>query len=73
MDPEQDFQAPPPGYQLFDASVSREWTLPNNRTLHLRAAAQNIFDTRYRDYLDRQRYFADALGRNMELRVSYEW
>ncbi len=73
LDPEQDFQVPPPGYQLFDVSVSRVWTLPQNRTLHLRAAARNVLNTTYRDYLDRQRYFAAAPGRSIDLRVSYEW
>lgn len=73
LEPEQDFLDTPPAYQLFDLSVSRELTLPRNRSLNLRVAAQNILDTRYRDYLDRQRYFADAPGRNVELRVSYSW
>jgi len=67
------FLKPPPGYALFDLSLSREVRLPSNRSLHLRAAAQNILNTRYRDYLDRQRYFADATGRNLEFRISYEW
>ena len=70
---DQDFLRPPPGYALFDLSLSREIALPNNRSLHLRAAAQNILNTRYRDYLDRQRYFTDATGRNVEVRLSYEW
>ena len=73
LDPEQDFAAPPPGYGLVDVHLGRSWTLPRNRTLHLRTAAQNLLNTRYRDYLDRQRYFADAVGRNLELRVSMEW
>jgi iron complex outermembrane receptor protein len=73
LEENQDFLAPPPGYALFDLSVSRELALPSNRILHLRAAAQNIFNTRYRDYLDRQRYFTDAMGRNIEVRISYEW
>lgn len=71
--PEQDFVETPPAYALLDLSVGREWTLPDNKTLHLRAAAQNALNTRYRDYLDRQRYFADAVGRNLEVRISYAW
>lgn len=71
--PEQDFLPPPPSYSLLDVSVEREFALPNKHALHLRAAAQNLFDTAYRDYLDRQRYFADATGRNVELRISYAW
>ncbi|WP_187270996.1 TonB-dependent receptor [Neolewinella aurantiaca] len=73
LDEDQDFLAPPDGYSLLDLSVSREITLPGNRTLNLRAAAQNVFNTRYRDYLDRQRYFTDATGRNLTLRITYDW
>jgi len=73
LDAEQDFADTPEGYALLDLSVSREISLPQNRALHLRAAAQNVLNTRYRDYLDRQRYFADATGRNLTLRISYEW
>ena len=73
LDPEQDFLATPPAYTLLDLSLEREISLPSNRSLHLRAAAQNLLNTPYRDYLDRQRYFADAPGRNVELRITYEW
>jgi iron complex outermembrane receptor protein len=73
LEGDQDFLPPPPAYALVDVSLSRDWTLPSNNILHLRAAAQNLLNTRYRDYLDRQRYFADATGRNIELRISYEW
>ncbi|MFT4686818.1 MAG: iron complex outermembrane receptor protein [Neolewinella sp.] len=73
LDADQDFLVPPPGYALFDLSISREIGLPSDRSLYLRAAAQNIFNTRYRDYLDRQRYFADATGRNLSVRISYKW
>jgi iron complex outermembrane receptor protein len=73
LEEDQDFLTPPPAYSLLDLNFSREVSLPSNRTLHLRAAAQNVLDVRYRDYLDRQRYFADAVGRNVEVRVSFEW
>ena len=33
----------------------------------LRLGIENLTNTRYRNYLDRQRYFADALGRNFIL------
>lgn len=73
LDPEQDFLAPPPAYALAEAAVGYRLALPRNRTLHLRAAAQNLLNTRYRDYLDRQRYFADAPGRSINVLLSYEW
>ncbi|MBC6995561.1 TonB-dependent receptor [Neolewinella lacunae] len=73
LDPEQDFLPPPPAYALLDLALRRDLALPSNRTLHLRLSAQNLLNTAYRDYLDRQRYFADAPGRNVELQVSYAW
>ncbi|WP_173021335.1 TonB-dependent receptor [Lewinella sp. W8] len=82
LDAEQDFLPPPPGYALLEAGLEKEWGLPvknpsapgrTERTLHLRLGAQNLLNSTYRDYLDRQRYFADAPGRNVELRLSYEW
>ena len=71
--PEQDFLAPPDGYWLTDLSVEYQHELPHHRTLLLRAAAHNLLDVAYRDYLDRQRYYADAPGRNLSLRVVLEW
>lgn len=69
----QDFLVPPAGYALFDFSLGRVWTLPSNRSLRLRAAAQNLLNTSYRDYLDRQRYFADAAGRNIQMSATVNW
>jgi hypothetical protein len=33
----------------------------------IRVGIENMMNTTYRDYLNRQRYFADALGRNITL------
>ena len=70
--PEQDFLPAPPGYGLFDLQVSRtfDW---GTRQLIVMAEAENALNTSYRDYLDRQRYFADAPGRSLNIRLSYAW
>jgi iron complex outermembrane receptor protein len=78
LDPEQDFLPPPPAYGLVDLAVEKVWRVGRNdsppvRQLHLRAAATNVLDTPYRDYLDRQRYFADAVGRSLDIRIAYSW
>ena len=73
LEPEQDFLAPPTGYALWGLSVHYDWPLRNERSLSLRLAGTNMLNTRYRDYLDRQRYFADAPGANVEFGVAYEW
>jgi len=70
--PEQDFLPPPPAYVLFDLGVSRDFKL-GKRSLSLSLEAENLFDTVYRDYLDRQRYYADAPGRSINFRLAYSW
>jgi len=60
----QDFVAPPEAYNLLGAKVSAERQLGKFRlSLYLRG--ENILNTVYRDYLNRQRYFADDLGINV--------
>ena len=72
LEPQQDFLPPPPGYGLVDLQLSRTigW---GTRSLVIMAEAENVFNTSYRDYLDRQRYFADAPGRSLNIRLSYAW
>ena len=68
----QDFLPPPNGYTLIDVGVSRDFDL-GRRSLSLLLTAENVLNTAYRDYLDRQRYFADAPGRSLNIRLSYSW
>lgn len=60
---EQDFVAPPEGYYLLGFRVSAEKQLKGIR-LETHLGVENALNTEYRDYLNRQRYFADELGRN---------
>lgn len=65
---EIDFVAPPVAYFLMGFKVSAEKQLSKVRlTLYVRV--DNLLNTTYRDYLNRQRYFADELGRNVSLGV----
>ena len=61
-----DLIPPPPGYQLFNIYLGGTYK-GKKRESHIRIGAENITNTAYRDYLNRQRYFADALGRNLTL------
>jgi len=69
-DDAQDFDLlpPPPSYLLAHVSWSHTW-----KRTQLRAEVRNIFDTRYRNYTDRLRYFADDLGRNFLLTCTVRW
>ena len=70
---EQDFLTAPPAYTLVDLRLSRTFSFGEDRSLQLAVEAENLLNQRYRDYLDRQRYFADAPGRSFNFRLSYSW
>ena len=58
----QDFVSPP--YSLVGLKVSAEKQLRKLR-LNMFVRAENLLNETYRDYLNRQRYFADDLGFNL--------
>ncbi|MCB2378727.1 TonB-dependent receptor [Hymenobacter sp. BT635] len=64
----RDLLATPAGYVLLslEAGATVRWgRLP----LSVSLAATNLLNQRYRDYLNRYRYFADEMGRNLTLRL----
>jgi iron complex outermembrane receptor protein len=66
---ERDYQAPPPGYWLLGAEVGGTLQLGARTPLEISLTGTNLLDQRYRDYLNRYRYFLDELGRNVTLRL----
>jgi iron complex outermembrane receptor protein len=65
---ERDYKLPPAGYALLglEAGTTVHWgRLP----LEVSVAGSNLLNQRYRDYLNRYRYFTDEMGRNVILRV----
>ncbi|NIK74664.1 iron complex outermembrane receptor protein [Thermonema lapsum] len=62
-----DFMPPPADYWLF------HWRMEGNYGTHWRFSVEveNILNRAYRSYLNRWRYFADDLGRNVSLSVQY--
>ncbi|MEX0967643.1 MAG: TonB-dependent receptor [Bacteroidia bacterium] len=67
--PNQDFTAPPPGYNLAGLKASAEKQSAKMRH-NFFIKMDNLFNVAYRDYLNRQRYFADDLGFNLIIGVS---
>jgi iron complex outermembrane receptor protein len=63
-----DYADPPPGYALYQAAASTEVHV-GATPVHLSLAVYNLFDTSYRDYLSRYRYFIDDPGRSFVLRM----
>jgi iron complex outermembrane receptor protein len=45
--------------------MSWKTRLPGGHDLELLAGGDNLFNTAYRDYLNRFRYYADESGRNL--------
>ncbi len=68
-----DISTPPPGYQLwhFYSEVKFKTFSKTNTTLAF--SVQNILDTSYRDYLNRQRFFADEVGRNFQIQLKINY
>ncbi len=63
-----DYADPPDGYSLFSIGYQAEVHF-GSTTLQLGLTVRNLFDTTYRDYLSRFRYFIDDPGRNVVLRL----
>lgn len=66
----QDFTPTPEGYTLFGGKISTNLILGSHK-LRCYIKAENILNTKYRDYLNRQRYFADDLGRSIIFGIQY--
>lgn len=66
--PQGDLAPPPPGYTRFDAEagMTLHW---GNRPVEIGLSVFNLFNARYRDYLNRFRYFTDEVGRNIFVRA----
>ena len=60
----------PDAYHVLALNTSMDFNFNKNR-LTLSLVGTNLLDTSYRDYLNRQRYFADDLGRNIILQLKF--
>lgn len=67
---EQDFVASPSAYTLLDAKVSANYPLKKGQ-LKFYVQGENLLNVAYRDYLNRQRYFADDLGINITVGATW--
>jgi iron complex outermembrane receptor protein len=67
-----DFAAVPDGYFLLGAKLSGSLEFFGNE-LSINIQAENLLNNAYRDYLNRQRYFSDDLGRNISLGLNYKF
>ncbi len=57
---------PPGAYTLFNAGVNYAFA-----KARLSLSVQNLLNTSYRNYLNQLRYYADDVGRNVQLQIIY--
>jgi iron complex outermembrane receptor protein len=70
--PQQDFAPPPPTYNLLGLKISADIMFANYK-FRLFTKFDNLFNVKYRDYLNRQRYFADDIGLSVILGVGLKF
>ncbi|MDO9553897.1 TonB-dependent receptor [Rhodonellum sp.] len=70
--PDFDLAPAPPGYFLWNAAFQTSFKI-SDKTLNLGFQAKNIFNTSYKDYMNRFRYFTHDIGRNFLLKLNYEF
>ncbi len=68
-----DISESPKGYSLFDISGSYKFSVWNPSDFSAGLSVSNIFNTTYRDYLNRQRFYVDNIGRNFKLNINYKF
>lgn len=67
-----DFAPAPDGYALLNASVGFKVPV-RDHMLGIVLSGENMLNTTYRNYMNRLRYYADDIGSNFILRVSYNF
>lgn len=70
VDDALDFAPAPDAYQLVQASMGIK--IPGEEhAWSVYMDAENLLNVAYRDYMNRLRYYADDMGRNLSLRIQY--
>lgn len=69
--PQQDYAPPPKGVVLFNLLAEQTFSLSSQQFIEIGMGVENLLNTVYRDYMNRFRYFADEMGRNISLKARY--
>ncbi len=70
---EVDISTPPPSYNLFSLTGDATFSLNEKVNLNLLIGVENLFNTSYREYLNRLRYYADDTGRNITVQIKLNY
>jgi iron complex outermembrane receptor protein len=70
--PETEIKDPPPSYFLINFHTGFGFQIGREK-FNLYLNLDNLLNTSYRDYLNRFRFYADDVGRNLTLRLKYDF
>lgn len=68
-----DLSTPPGAYHILNFSAGVDLLKKQNQHLRLGLKISNLLDRSYREYLNRHRYYVDNLGRNILLRLTFNY
>ena len=68
-----DISSTPPTYSLFGLNTSATFKAFKKGSLQLEFNIENLFNVSYREHLNRLRYFADELGRNINIKIKINY
>lgn len=68
-----DISSPTKAYSLLHFQAECQFSVFKNKTLTTAFSVQNLLNTNYRDYLNRQRFYADEVGRNFQIQLKFNY
>lgn len=71
-EPESDYAAPPGDYHLFQLAGGSNMKI-GEQELGLNLSIDNLFNTLYKEYMNRYRYYTHDMGRNITIRLAYKF
>jgi len=69
-DPGSDFAPPPDAYHLLNLGIGSQLAIAGH-TLDINCSVDNLANVLYKDYMNRFRYYAHDIGRNVIVRLTY--
>lgn len=73
IEPNADFAPAPAGYSLWNLQAGMRLPLGKSQSIKIGLSVTNLLNVSYREYMNRFRYFTDDMGRNIALRLTYEF
>ncbi len=70
--PGSDYADPPAAYHLFNIKGGFTYKWGQQEVL-FGITAENLFNTLYKDYMNRYRYYSHDMGRNISFRIAYKF